>query len=385
MGKTFSTGLLTNGLWQDSSNNIGIGGSANASFKLQVTGATNLTGALTGTTGSFSVNVSNSNTGLDLTNSGALGYGNSINFYQNASKVVQIFTESSAANTSEIEFRTTVGGTLAKRFKIEATGAATFSSSVTATSLNLVKNDNGTGAIASFAANNLTQQVEIWYAGIKMGGTSTDVGLYLSSKNAGHIYFETNSTERMRIRSDGNVGIGIVGAGDVRLFIKSAGSGAGSYNLYTRNSSNTDLFVVRDDGYINMGLAVSSPYNYIATGRTAILDSIGSLGYLVSTRESKANIESIKNIDFIKKLNPVQFNYRKKDNKTKCFTDEVESNLTYGFIADEVEAVNKELVFYDNLEDGSKKLAGVEYNSMIAILTKAVQELTQKVNALENK
>jgi hypothetical protein len=53
MGKTFSTGLLTNGLWQDSSNNIGIGAAANASFKLQVTGATNLTGALTASTATF--------------------------------------------------------------------------------------------------------------------------------------------------------------------------------------------------------------------------------------------------------------------------------------------------------------------------------------------
>ena len=47
MGKTQSTGNLTNALAQDSSNNIGIGGAVNASFKLQVTGATNLTSDLT--------------------------------------------------------------------------------------------------------------------------------------------------------------------------------------------------------------------------------------------------------------------------------------------------------------------------------------------------
>lgn len=47
MGKTLSTGLLTNGIWQDASNNIGVGAPASASFKLQVTGATNLTGVLT--------------------------------------------------------------------------------------------------------------------------------------------------------------------------------------------------------------------------------------------------------------------------------------------------------------------------------------------------
>ena len=38
MGKTFSTGLLTNGIWQDASNNIGIGGSPSGSYKLEVNG-----------------------------------------------------------------------------------------------------------------------------------------------------------------------------------------------------------------------------------------------------------------------------------------------------------------------------------------------------------
>ena len=48
MGKTFSTGLLTNGIWQDASNNIGIGGSPSGSFKLEVTGTAKVSGALTG-------------------------------------------------------------------------------------------------------------------------------------------------------------------------------------------------------------------------------------------------------------------------------------------------------------------------------------------------
>jgi hypothetical protein len=112
-----------------------------------------------------------------------------------------------------------------------------------------------------------------------------------------------------------------------------------------------------------------------------VIDASGVLGYLVSTRESKANIESIQNIDFVNQLNPVQFNYRKKDNETNEFTDELYENVNYGFIADEVESVNKELVFYN--EDGT--LAGVEYNSMIAILTKAIQELKTEIDSLKNQ
>ena len=55
-------------------------------------------------------------------------------------------------------------------------------------------------------------------------------------------------------------------------------------------------------------------------------------------------------------------------------------NIEYGFIADEVEKVNEDFVFYDIKDDGTKKLAGFEYNNMIAILTKAIQELNERLN-----
>jgi hypothetical protein len=188
--------------------------------------------------------------------------------------------------------------------------------------------------------------------------------------------------ERMRITSGGNVGIGFAGYSDMRLAVRGAGTSSATFGLRIEDSSANALFQVRNDGLIETGTQTNSPYNISATGRTAILSSSGVLGYLVSTRESKANIESIKSIDFINQLNPVQFNYRKKDNISNTFTDELYDNITYGFIADEVEKVNKELVFYNS--DGST-LAGVEYNSMIAILTKAVQEQNETITSLQEQ
>ena len=191
-------------------------------------------------------------------------------------------------------------------------------------------------------------------------------------------------TQAMTLTATGNLGVG-TSAGNVKLYVRAEdNTSTTKYGFYVDNGT-TDLIYVRNDGLLSTGNSTNSPYNYSTTGRTPILNSGGILGYLVSTRESKDNIESIKNADVINQLNPVQFNYRKKDDKTNTFTDELEENITYGFIADEVEKVNKDLVFYDNLEDGTKKLAGVEYNNMIAILTKAVQELTAKVKALEAK
>jgi hypothetical protein len=57
MGLTQKLGTIPLAILTDSSNNVGIGGAANASFKLQVTGATNLTGALSGTSATFSSSV----------------------------------------------------------------------------------------------------------------------------------------------------------------------------------------------------------------------------------------------------------------------------------------------------------------------------------------
>jgi hypothetical protein len=183
----------------------------------------------------------------------------------------------------------------------------------------------------------------------------------------------------MRITSGGNVAIGST-TENGRLLIRGIDN-SGTAAIVVQQLSGTNLFFVRNDGLILTGSSSASPYNLSTTGRNAVIESNGVLGYLVSTRESKANIKSIENVDFINQLNPVSFNYRKKDYDTNTFTDELKDNTTYGFIADEVEKVNKELVFYN--EDGT--LAGVEYNSIIAILTKAVQEQQIQIQNLQEQ
>jgi hypothetical protein len=196
---------------------------------------------------------------------------------------------------------------------------------------------------------------------------------------------------QLYLTTGGNISMGSLVDAGFRLYVKQTTGGiyveAGSTSSHKALQCNsadggTIFFFVRGDGLINTGLATYSPYNFSLTGRACYINSSGELGYLSSTRESKANIESIKNVNFINQLNPVQFNYRKKNSETNEYTDEFYDNTNYGFIADEVEKINKDLVFYKN--DGTT-LAGVEYNNIIAILTKAIQELTARVQYLENK
>jgi Chaperone of endosialidase len=228
------------------------------------------------------------------------------------------------------------------------------------------------------------------FSGIYFSQTNGDGGAVVGAVHTGRTAGSRNSdlafytmasstvSERMRITSGGNVLVGGT-YNTARLTAIGEDNSSSTRAFAVRNLGLDNMFNIRNDGLINSGLAAYSPYNNSTTGRTMVIQSDGSLGYLVSTRESKANIDSIKSIDFINKLNPVQFNYRKKNDLSNTYSNEIYEKITYGFIADEVEKVNKELVFYNS--DGTT-LAGVEYNSMIAILTKAVQELSAKNEAL---
>ena len=86
----------------------------------------------------------------------------------------------------------------------------------------------------------------------------------------------------------------------------------------------------------------------------------------------KENISEISSsYEKVKQLNPVKFNWKEEEEKG---TDE-----QIGFIAQEVEEVYPELV---RGEEGSRSVNVV---GLVSVLTKTVQELTQKVEELEDK
>jgi len=85
-----------------------------------------------------------------------------------------------------------------------------------------VSPDNNTTSFAAFSALNLSQQVEMWYGGIRMGGSNAHVDMNLQSKgSAGVMNFITNGSTRMQIDGSGNIGApsgtNIYNASDFRL------------------------------------------------------------------------------------------------------------------------------------------------------------------------
>jgi hypothetical protein len=387
VSKFTASGVLGNSLIFDNGTNVGIG-NTNTTYNLDVSGTGRFTGLLTGYRGTF--------TGADgdyvfFINGGATA-GSSYGLRINA-----------GGNSSDYAIRTKNAAQTSDLFVVRGDGNVGIGTSSPKGRFDVFRaaGDSGTAAIVISSGESPSRN---WSLNTDVV-TDGDFAICVSTTTGGTPSPSAANT-KFYLTKGGNVGIG--NSNDTYKLEVTANAATWATRIYNASSTGSGLVVVtnnittsfafgvyngsnyvfyaRNDGYVNVG---TTTYNNATTGRTCVIESSGFLGYLVSTRESKANIKSIKNVDFINQLNPVQFNYRKKDNETNEYTDELYDNINYGFIADEVEKVNKELVFY-NENDG--KLAGVEYNNMIAILTKAVQEqqalitsLQEQINELKNK
>jgi hypothetical protein len=101
---------------------------------------------------------------------------------------------------------------------------------------------------------------------------SNSTGVWLSSETSHPLILETANTERMRITSGGDIGIGNTGDASVRLFVSGKDTSSNNYAALFRNSSGSNLLGVKNSGRINMGslptssAGLSSGDLYVAAG-----------------------------------------------------------------------------------------------------------------------
>lgn len=163
-------------------------------------------------------------------------------------------------------------------------------------------------------------------------------------------------------------------------------------HFYTQAGSQpNEVARFEDDGQIYF----PDVYGDTVSGSTRDLyiQSTGKIGYISSIRDSKTNITDLTDVSWVYNLDPVSFNYRdiettraEDGTKIEAYADTYNSELEYGLIAEDVEAINDELVFYNG-----DNLAGVHYKKLIVPLLKTIQDqkqlidnLTTRVTALEN-
>jgi len=108
------------------------------------------------------------------------------------------------------------------------------------------------------------------------------------------------------------------------------------------------------------------------TTRALYVKDNGAFGYISSLRELKHNITPLgarnQFMEELRALTPVRFQYNEDD------------SVHYGFIAEDVEAVNPEWCVYDQ-----DRLTSVQYHELHAIAIAGLQHALDKIDELEAK
>ena len=348
----------------DSSGNVGIGGTAAASVKLSLSGtapsSSNLTFgyyqnmSLPSTTTSAYLNytVPSVASGATVTTLGHF-YAAQGTFTGSATNQYGFVAESSLTGaTNNYGFYSNIASG-SNRWNFYAAGSAA----------NYFAGNTGIGATSSgerlIVANN----------------ADTTVCSFLNQKNDG------GSSTVVKITDDrgfSGVNSGVV----LGLDAWNTGNETGDYILCRKfDGSYATVFKVALSG------TITSPQTYSdtvgGTNRDLYIDNTGLIGYVSSIRASKTNIENLADVSWLKSLNPVSYQYRKKD-EAGHYTDEADGGKDYGLIAEDVEAVVPELCFYD-MVDGNPELRGVTYSKLITPMLKYIQQLEARVAALEAK
>ena len=209
------------------------------------------------------------------------------------------------------------------------------------------------------------------------GAPNTGLNMAIGTTNASLLSFATNNTIRINVGSAGGVGIASNASTTDRLVVTGFGATSASSTINFRNSSSTELLRIRDDGVFYTGGAAFSPYNN-TTGSAANVH-IGAAGDLFrstsSIRYKKDVTDYDKGLNAVMALRPVYY----KDNRTD--ENKVAGDQTYaGLIAEEVHTAGLgEFVQY-NLKNEPDALS---YGNMVALLTKAIQELKAELDAVK--
>jgi hypothetical protein len=267
-----------------------------------------------------------------------------------------------ATNSTKMDFFTMNGGSLASRLTIASTGAATFSSSVTASSLNLANTDGYLGTINSTGANGgyfewRTSGTTIADIGTaqQIFGTGGNGTFGINARGARDLVFGTNNTERMILTASGELKVsnGIIYSNGI------------SSGLSTQNREGSNLFIWI--GY-NSGLRL---YN----------DALGFIGTFAATTgvytansdiRLKENIfDSTSALSTISKLKVKSYDWKHNG-----------VHESFGLIAQDLYEVLPEYVFKPEDEDDNW---GISKGELVPMLIKAIQELKAEIEELKAK
>lgn len=376
MGLTFQTGALADAIKTDSSNNVGIGGAVDASYKLKVTGATLTTGAAT-----FSSSVT---AGGAIETTGAYFLNGNAYF----GKASSIFTGGSAndagimvSGSNNIIF----GNALTERMRINSSGNVGIGTSSPSSTLYIVSGTNTRyatfdGPTAGWCYQDYKYNGTIYgylgqAASITGGGSNTDMAI-VSINNM--VFGSGGTTERMRITSGGVLYVGassIPNSGTIMNVISTNNTDALS-RFYLNAASSQSRPAIRVDKYDNTSTTAQVFIDFTINQQTVGNGSITANGASQATFTTwsdarlKENITDLPSqLSNIMALRPCEFDY--KDG----------TGHQIGFIAQEVQEIYPDII-NENAE-GYLTISGLSKTESRMI--KAFQEAVKRIEELEKE
>ena len=225
----------------------------------------------------------------------------------------------------------------------------------------VAKFDNGSKAIASFTDRGL----EVIRGAVNAASISfeSDRGTGLYSEGPGKINIVANgrnvlTISETEIKLPKAAGLAYIFGDDTRIEGTNRTNGLEIYRP-TTNAGNAICHFYSDIGGVKAAKA------YIWPDGTY---------YRLSDRRQKENIKSLEyGLDEVLRLNPVTH--------TWLYSDATRPSI--GLIAQEVEEVLSELV--NTSMDGENEIKALDYNGLIPVLIKSIQELNKKIEILESR
>ncbi len=195
-------------------------------------------------------------------------------------------------------------------------------------------------------------------------GNVSGLGNGFVSPASNTLAFATNSTERMRINSSGDVFVGRTSDSTSAAGISLLSSGKGTFN---RDSSNA-LAVNRGS---NDGNLVEFKRAGTTKGSISISGSTTSYNTSSDYRLKENVVDIADGITRVKQLQPRRFNFIADDTTT-----------VDGFLAHEAQTVVPEAVTGE--KDG-EDMQGIDQSKLVPLLTAALQEAITKIETLEQR
>jgi hypothetical protein len=227
-----------------------------------------------------------------------------------------------------------------------------------------------------FRAGKNSEKMRIKAGGnVGIGTNSPKQKLDVSQGNI--VLSEPNSTMHYISLHRNNVEVGSLSTANGRITV----SAASGFDAMVQNSSAAGIIVKNSSGNVGIGMTdPSEKLDVIGTARlrglttgsgtTIVADGNGKLYKQSSSRRYKTNIQNLEDdADKVLELRPVRFQWKTTGQKE------------IGLISEEVEAVAKDLVIYD--QEG--KPDAVKYDKVALYLLSVIKTQQQRITALEAK